>query len=326
MYNREKPLLCVENKIRKGCAISMVIPDYQRIMLPLLEYISDQKEHAMRDLSNALAEKFQLSEEERKELLPSGQQSLFYNRVGWARTYLKKAGLLESTRRGYVKITKRGLETLDQNPQAINIKHLTQFPEFLEFQRGKKSPRPDPDPDDTEDKSGSTPEETLESAYEDIRKTLAQEIIDNIMICSPYFFEKLVIDLLLKMGYGGSRLDAGKAMGRSGDEGIDGVIKEDRLGLDVIYIQAKKWTAVVGRPELQKFVGALYGQKAKKGVFITTSSFSKEAMEFVTKIENKVILIDGEQLAEMMIDHDVGVSIVNTYQIKKIDYDFFLDD
>ncbi len=301
----------------------MAIPNYQTIMLPLLEHIADQKEYAMRDIYDSLAEKFNLTPEERKELLPSGQQALFDNRAGWARTYLKKAGLLESPKRSYIKITGRGLDVLKQNPSEIDVKFLSQFPEFVEFQKGKKG---NGTKTDKPIKPDATPEETLEFAYQEIRKELSQELLSNIKNCSPIFFERLVVELLVKMGYGGSLFDAGKAIGRSGDEGIDGVIKEDKLGLDAIYIQAKRWSAVVGRPEIQKFAGALQGQKAKKGVFITTSSFTKEAMEFVDKIENKVILINGDRLTELMIDYGVGVSTANTYEIKKVDSDYFVDE
>lgn len=300
----------------------MTIPDYQSIMLPLLKLISDQKEYSMRDVFDSLAVKLNLSPEEIKELLPSGQQYLFENRVGWARTYLKKAGLLTSPKRGYVLITERGLQALKQNPIDINNKFLLQFPEFVEFQQGKKRSTKDSE----DNRKETTPEETLELAYQEIREELSQELLNNIKGCSPAFFEKLVVELLVKMGYGGSLADAGRAVGKSGDEGIDGVIKEDKLGLDAIYIQAKRWSNVVGRPEIQKFVGALYGQKAKKGVFITTSSFSKEAIDYADKIENKVILLDGDSLTELMIDYGVGVSTANTYEIKKVDSDYFVDE
>lgn len=301
----------------------MAIPDYQTMMLPLLELVSDQKEYAMREIYDALAEKFNLTPEERKELLPSGQQAHFDNRAGWARTYLKKAGLLESPRRSYIKITERGLDVLKQKPSEIDAKYLSQFPEFVEFLKGKKGDGPEPE---KPIKPGATPEETLEYAYQEIRKELSQELLSNIKRCSPTFFEKLVVELLVKMGYGGSLYDAGKAIGRTGDEGIDGVIKEDKLGLDAIYIQAKRWSSAVSRPEIQKFAGALQGQKAKKGVFITTSYFTKEAKEFVNKIENKVILVDGDRLTDLMIDYGVGVSTANTYEIKKVDSDFFVDE
>ena len=295
-------------------------------MLPLLQFNSDQQEHSVREAIEALAVHFQLTEDERKELLPSGQEAVFDNRVRWARTYLVKAGLLEATRRGYIKITNRGLNVLDQKPQFINVSYLKQFPEFFEFHSSKSSANTTMVTDAAASSDFRTPAEILEYSYETIRKELASEILSKLKNGSPEFFEKVVVELLVKMGYGGSRSDAGQAVGKSGDGGIDGIIKEDRLGLDVIYIQAKRWDGVVGRPEIQKFVGALQGQKARKGVFITTSTFSKEAREYVTLIDNKVVLIDGEQLAQLMIDYNLGVSTVAVYEVKKIDTDFFADE
>lgn len=303
-----------------------MIPDYQSIMLPYLKTVADKKEWAFHDLIETLALKFKVTEDERKTMLQSGAQRIFDNRVGWARTYLKKAGLVESTRRGFVKITSRGLEVLSQNPDIINVKFLKQFPEFIEFQNTKRETNEN-ETDETQELS-ETPEELLETAYQKIRKSLAQELINKVIQLPPTFFEKLVVDLLVKMGYGGSLADAGKAIGKTNDEGIDGTIKEDKLGLDIIYIQAKRWQpgSTVGRPEIQKFVGALAGQGAKKGIFITTSSFSKEAWEYQPKNETKIVLIDGEQLAQMMIDHDLGVYPKNKYEIKKVDHDYFGDD
>jgi len=301
----------------------MSIPDYQSIMLPLLRLLTDEKEHSFRDSIENLAQFFKLSAEERKELLPSGQQPVFDNRVGWARTYMKKAGLLETTRRGFFKITKRGLEALKQNPPEINVKFLEQYSEFIEFreirkEKGKMS-------HEIEETEKQSPEDLLVYGYQKIRQELADELLAQIKSCSPEFFERLVIELLVKMGYGGSRKDAGKAIGKTGDEGIDGIIKEDKLGLDIIYIQAKRWENMVSRPEIQKFAGALQGHRAKKGIFITTSSFSKEALDFVSKIDSKIVLIDGEHLAQLMIDHDIGVSKIASYDIKEIDTDYFLD-
>lgn len=299
----------------------MPIPDYQSIMLPLLKYAEDEQEHSLGETVDFLANQFKLSEAERKELLPSGQQQIFDNRVGWARTFLKKAGLLEPTRRAFLKITKRGLEVLKHNPKIINVKFLKQYPEFIEFQTSKRDS--DIEIDKIEDK---TPRESLEYGYQKIRRDLAKELLDLLKNCSPNFFEKIVVELLLKMGYGGSLKDAGQAIGRSGDEGVDGIIKEDKLGLDVIYIQAKRWEGTVGRPEIHKFVGALQGQRAKKGIFITTSSFSKEAIDYVSTIDTKIVLIDGEELSHLMIENDIGVSKLTSYDIKKIDYDYFEEE
>ena len=301
----------------------MAIPDYQTIMLPLLKFSSDKKEHSIREAVEFLADHFGLSEEERKKLLQSGQQEVFVNRVGWARTYMKKALLLESTRRGFLKITERGLEVIKQNPNRIDVKYLDQFKEFKKFRLTKKDKSIKQGTIENQEK---TPEEALETAYENLRSDLANELLQQIKANPPSLFEKIVVELLVKMGYGGSRKDAGQAMGKAGDEGIDGIIKEDRLGLDIVYIQAKRWEGTVGRPEIQKFAGALQGQRAKKGIFITTSKFTKEAKDFTSKIDSKIILLDGEQLAEYMIDFNVGVTPVSNYEIKKMDSDYFIED
>lgn len=305
----------------------MAIPDYQSIMLPLLNKVADKQEHKYRDLIEVLGTTFRLTDEERKELLPSGQQPIFDNRVGWANTYLKKAGLLESPRRATIVITQRGLDLLKQNPLRIDVKLLKQFPEFVDFQTVKHEDSEEETslPIDT---SAQTPEETFEGAYHRLRKSLAHELLIKVIQLPSSNFERLVVELLVKMGYGGSIKDAGKAIGKSGDEGIDVTIKEDKLGLDIIYIQAKRWQPgnVVGRQEIQKFVGALAGQGAKKGIFITTSSFTKDAIEYIPRNETKIVLIDGERLAQLMIDHNLGVAIQQTYELKKIDSDYFGDE
>jgi len=297
----------------------MSVPDYQSLMLPVLKNVSDGKEHKIRDIIETLAIEFQLTDEDRKELLPSGQQSIFDNRIAWAKTYLKKAGLVDSPKRAIIIITQRGLDVLDQKPLGINVRFLKRFPEFIEFQTSKR------DEEVQEEIFQQTPEETLDNAYIRIRKSLSQELLSKVIDLSPSFFERLVVELLVKMGYGGSIKDAGKAIGKTGDEGIDGTIKEDKLGLDIIYIQAKRWQQgnVVGRPEIHKFVGALAGQGAKKGIFITTSSFTKDALEYNPKNETKIVLIDGEQLAQYMIDHNLGVTTQQTYEIKRLDNDYF---
>lgn len=302
-----------------------MIPDYQTLMLPLLEFAGDEKEHHIREAIDYLAKKFELTDEERKMLLPSGQQPIFDNRVGWARTYLVKAGLLYSPKRGYFKITERGVEVLKNPPKKIDNDYLSTFPEFVEFRTRQKSSQ-EKDLKVLENYNKSTPEELISIGYQKLRHELATQLLDRIKSCSPSFFEKLVVDLLIKMGYGGSREEAGKAVGKTGDEGIDGIIKEDKLGLDIIYIQAKRWSNPVGRPEIQKFVGALKGQRARKGIFITTSTFSQHAIDYVSKIDIKIILIDGEKLADLMIEYNVGVSIVSSYQIKKLDIDYFIED
>ncbi len=302
----------------------MPIPDFQSIMLPLLQQFSDEKEHSIQELLGKLAQTLSLSVQEVNELLPSGKQTAFYNRVGWARTYLTKSALLEMPRRSYYKITARGKDVLKSNPPRIDMKYLERFPEYVEFREKEGTrKRPQGTGDDVEERESRTPEETLEYAYQDIRDNLAQELLVLVKKSPPVFFERLVVELLVNMGYGGSRRDAARAVGQTGDEGIDGIIDEDRLGLDTIYIQAKRWEPPVGRPEIQKFVGALMGKRARKGIFITTSTFTADAVSYVSNIDFKVILIDGKRLAEFMIDYNVGVTESMSYQLKRIDSDYF---
>lgn len=239
---------------------------------------------------------------------------------------MKKAGLLEATRRGYYRITSRGQDLLKKQPKAINVKLLKQYPEFLEFQqlKGTRGGEKVSSSGGAPDISTATPSEALESAYENLRDELSDELLARLKKSSPTFFERVVVELLVKMGYGGSRADAGKAIGRSGDGGIDGIIKEDRLGLDVVYIQAKRWdNNSVGRPDVMQFAGALQAQKANKGIFITTSRFTDDARSYVSQIGSKIVLIDGEQLTNLMIENDVGISTVSLYPVKKIDTDYF---
>lgn len=303
----------------------MAIPDYQTLMLPVLKLAADGSEHKFSQAVEQLADEFELTTEERNELLPSGSQAVFNNRVGWARSYLKQAGLLASSKRGFFNITEKGKELLATNPPKVDISVLEQYPEFIEFKNRKKekSGSESQAEEQTEQESAQTPEDALASAYKKLRSALETEVITSVKEASPSFFERLVVDLLVKMGYGGNRQDAGKALGKSGDGGIDGIINEDRLGLDVIYIQAKRWEGSVGRPEIQKFAGALQGQRARKGVFITTSYFTKEAIEYAALIESKIILIDGEHLSNLMVEHNVGVSTVGQYEVKKLDSDYF---
>jgi len=303
----------------------MAIPDFQSIMLPALRLTNDGKEHLLGETIKFLASEFNLTAEERKELLPSGTQAIFYNRVSWAVIYLRKAGLLESKKRGCFFITERGRKILENEPEKIDTKLLEQFPEFIEFKKAKRKPTIEIKKD--KPSLEGNPEEIFEAAFQDIKDTLASDLLDMIKSCTPDFFERLVIDVLINMGYGGSRIEAGEAMGQSGDEGIDGIIKEDKLGLDIIYIQAKRWgKTTVGRPEIQKFAGALLGKTAKKGIFITTSIFSQEAEHYVRGLDAKIILIDGQRLAELMIEYSVGVSSVATYEVKKIDTDYFTEE
>ena len=275
----------------------MAIPDYQTLMLPLLKYASDGEVHALRAAYDDLSAEFGLTEEERKEMLPSGRQQVINNRIGWAKTYMVKAGLLEMVRRGHFVITKRGRDVLVKTPGRIDVKFLSQYPEFVVFQAPSgQNDQGEADIPSVQDDVPVNPEESLETAYHGLRAGLAVELLKTVKAASPAFFEMLVVDLLVRMGYGGSRKEAGEAVGRSGDGGVDGMIKEDRLGLDIIYLQAKRWENTVGRPEIQKFAGALQGQRAKKGIFITTSNFSREALDYVGVIETKIILIDGVAL------------------------------
>ena len=301
----------------------MTIPDFQTIMLPLLKLAQDGKEHSINEAVEMLSGLFNLPEEEKSKLLPSGQQPIFYNRVGWARTYLKKAKLLEDPRRGYFRITERGREVLQKELKSIDMRFLRQFPEYIEFRESVRETATTPEIDESLDEL--TPEEALEEAYQKIRNDLVDELLGAVRNSAWGFFEKLVVELLVKMGYGGSRREAARAVGGSGDEGIDGIIDEDRLGLDTIYIQAKKWAEdnPVGRPEIQKFVGALQGQRAKKGIFITTSRFSEGARDYVRNIDTKVVLIDGKRLANLMIDYSVGVAPKTIYELKSLDSDYF---
>lgn len=297
----------------------MPVPDFQSVMLPLLQLAANGQEHTLRETIESLALTFQLSEADREGLLPSGRQPTFDNRVGWARTYLKKAGLLESVGRARLRITGRGLTCLGSRPERITVRFLDQFPEFQAFHT---TTAPAVDTGVLVD-GGQTPEETVETGFQSLQRNLAAELSETIAGCSPKFFEQLVVDLLIGMGYGGSRREAGEAVGQRGDGGIDGIIKEDRLGLDSIYIQAKRWEGAVGRPVVQAFVGGLEGQRARKGVLITTSTFSQQAKDYVRNIEKKIVLIDGDQLVQFLIEHNIGVSPVVTYTVKKVNRDYF---
>jgi restriction system protein len=305
----------------------MPIPDFQSFMLPVLVLAGDGHEHSLEEAREVLARQFELTLEERNELLPSGRQRRFDNRVAWAKSFLDKARLLDTPRRAHFQITERGKRLLAENLKRIDIPLLERFEEFREF----RSVQPKPpgvsmvERHQAENQS-STPEELLEQAYQSIRADLAAEVLARVKGGSSQFFENLVVELLLKMGYGGDRAEAGKAIGGVGDEGIDGIISEDRLGLDTIYIQAKRWEGTVGRPEIQKFVGALHGKRARKGVFITTGTFSPDARDYVSRIDPRVVLIDGRELANYMLDLDLGVTPKATYQVKRIDSDYFTDE
>jgi restriction system protein len=292
-------------------------------MLPLLRLAADGAEHSIQEARTRLAEQFGLTDEERGAFLPSGKQRVFDNRVAWAKTYLSQALLLEGTRRGHFRIASRGIDELAKHPERIDSRWLEQFPEFIQFrdagrEESVQSVRPEPPAGD------ETPEEMLERADQVLRNQLREAVLTQVRSMSPAFFETLVVDVLTKMNYGSP--SANRALGRTGDGGIDGMIPQDPLGLDVIYLQAKRWENSVGRPQIQEFVGALAGKRAKKGVFITTSTFTRDAREYADSIEHKVILIDGIRLADLMIDHGVGVSVRRAIEIKSLDSDYFSEE
>jgi restriction system protein len=297
-----------------------MVPDFQSIMLPLLELASDNQEHTVSEAIQALAGRFGLVEEDRKQLLPSGRQAMFDNRVGWSRTYLAKAGLLENTGRGRFRITARGRDVLNQGMDRISVTFLKQFPEFVDFHTATKKV------ETAAVTALESPEELLEASYQSLRTALAQDLLARIKSSPPEFFERLVVDLLVGMGYGGSRKDAGTAVGQTGDGGIDGIINEDRLGLDVVYIQAKRWSGSVGSVTVREFAGSLEGHRAQKGVLITTSAFTRDAEEFVQRVGKKIILIGGERLADLMIDFNIGVTPLANYEIKRMDLDYFPEE
>ena len=306
----------------------MAIPDYQTIMRPLLVLLDDGSEYGRSPIRAALASHFALTPEDLEEKLPSGRAKAFTNRVGWAITYLYRCGLLARPRRSVYTITQRGREVLAANPDRVDLAVLRQFPEFQEFtrpHRDTRGPAPAADPL-TSEVVATTPEERVAAAYAELRSALAGDLLDRVLDQSPEFFEQLVLDVLHSIGYGGHRDDV-QRLGKSGDEGVDGVIREDALGLDLIYVQAKRWSNPVSRPEIQKFVGALHGQRASRGVFITTSAFSAEARSYADSITpQRVILLDGKELAQLMIDHDVGVTVATRYDLKRIDQDYFGTD
>jgi restriction system protein len=301
----------------------MAIPDFQSVMLPLVKALGDGEERTMREVTDMLAESFHLTEQERVELLPSGQQSLFNNRVGWAKSHLKAAGLLENPIRGRVRISDLGRQVLAENPPAINVKFLKRFPAYCDF-IGKSAPH-------DEGVTGEaalveehrTPLELIDAAYKSLRQATAEDLLSKLKACSPAFFESVVVRLLMAIGYGGVA-GQGTVTGKSGDGGIDGVIKQDKLGLDVVCIQAKRWDGAVGRPTIQGFVGSMNYVRARKGVILTTSTFTKDAVDYVERIEGKkVVLINGDQLADLMIDNGLGVTTTKTYEIREVSNDFF---
>ena len=303
----------------------MPVPDFQSVMLPFLETLQDGAERTMRELTEQLALRFKLTDAERQEHLPSGPQSLFYNRVAWAKTHLKNAGLIDNPLRGKVGISEEGRRVLSQKPPVINCRFLKQFPSYLKF----IGQTPDEDgavQEETVIESTQTPLELMDASFNTLRKATAEELLVRLKTCSPAFFERVVVRLLREMGYGSVTGDA-SVTGKPGDGGIDGIIKEDKLGLDVVCIQAKRWEGSVGRPEVQGFVGSMDYIRGKKGVILTTSQFTKDALNFVERIEGKkVVLIDGAKLASLMIEHNVGVKPTKLYELKEVSNDFFDED
>lgn len=299
----------------------MSVPDFQSFFVPVLRFTADGSDHSMGELRERIAVDLKLTPEDLSQKLPSGVQTVYANRIAWSAVYLTKAGALERVKRGVFRITERGKELLALNLPKLTVQHLSHYPEFVAFHKGSQSGG-----DEIQEcraEKTQTPEEQLADAYKVLREALANDVLETVKKASPSFFEKLVIDLLVAMGYGGSVEDAGRAVGKSGDGGIDGIIKEDKLGLDVVYVQAKRWNNSVGRPVVQAFAGSLEGVRARKGVLITTSYYSQDALEYVRMIEKRIVLIDGNQLADLMIDHDIGVNVVQTYKIKRLDSDYF---
>lgn len=302
----------------------MTIPTYEQFMYPFLEYLKDGEEHTLQELYKVLPEHFSLTDEELERTIPSGKQKVFVNRIGWARTYLKNAKLIESPKRAVFKITDRGRSILaDPTINEINESVLKQFEEFVAFKNGNNNSNSSVSSTGNTRVTTATPLEAIIENYNTLKHALQQELLDKIMNNTPQFFEQLIVDLIVAMGYGGSVQDAGKAVGKSGDGGIDGVIKEDVLGLDKIYLQGKRWTNPVSRPDIQSFVGSLVGYKANKGIFITTSRFTKESIEYATSIDKSLILIDGDKLTDLMFEYNVGVSNEQTFTLKRLDLDYF---
>lgn len=300
----------------------MPVPDFQTLMLPALRVLSTVSPATAMQVRAALAVEFGLTAAELAELLPSGRQTTFANRVAWAYSYLKQAGLIASPRRGVYEITARGREILAQPPARIDIPFLSRFPEFQALRQPSVNAQSETAlPAQT--LTALTPDEQIRAGYKRLREALAAQLLERTLSLSASSFERLVVDVLVGLGYGGSRLDAAEVVGGGGDEGIDGIIKEDRLGLESIYVQAKRWQGTVGRPEIQRFAGALQGQRARKGIFITTSTFTADAVSYARGLQTTIVLIDGRQLAELMMEAGVGVSPADEIHILKADEDYF---
>jgi restriction system protein len=298
----------------------MAVPDFQSLMLPFLETLQDGQERTMRELTDLLAERFKLTDEDRREHLASGPQPVFYNRVAWAKTHLKNAGLIDNSVRGKVRISEEGRKVLAEKPATVNCRFLKQFPSYREFCGITSTPESDEKAEAVLE-STKAPEELIEESCEALNNALADELLDRVKSKSPQFFEQLVVQLLEKMDYG-----VGRVTGRPGDSGIDGLIDQDPLGLDAVYIQAKRWGDSVGRSDVQKFAGSMEGFRATKGVMLTTSTFSKDAKEYVKQIGRRIVLIDGRRLVQLMIQYDLGVATARSYLVKKLDHDYFEEE
>ncbi|MBL4586896.1 MAG: restriction endonuclease [Flavobacteriales bacterium] len=305
----------------------MALPTFQSFFYPFLKFSSDKKEHSLKEVKTHLSNHFSLTAEERTEKVRSGTQTKFDNRIYWTRSYFIKAGLIKSSKRAHFTITKSGLEFLEQFKDSITTTNLKEIDAFRNFNSGTQAKKDLISENDQTEliETQSTPHESLENSFSVIQKQLAHELLEKTKSNTWQFFEDLVIELMVKMGYGGSRVTAREQLSRTNDEGIDGIINEDKLGLDVIYLQAKKWTkeTSIGRPEIQKFVGALHGKRANKGVFITTGLFANTSYEYVKTIVPKVILIDGETLSNLMIEYSLGTTTMESYHVKKVDLDYF---
>jgi restriction system protein len=302
----------------------MTIPDYQTLMRPVLEILADGQERTNSELRESVAARFKLTDADLREMVPSGQKPLFNDRLSWATSYLTQAGAITRVKRGVYRGNSRGFELLQQNSRRVDVNVLEQFPEIQAFRARTSGDKSRPKPADGDAPDEATPEESLESAFHNLRSAIEADLLQQVKAASPAFFERLVVELLVAMGYGGTLKDAGQAIGRSGDGGIDGIIKEDRLGLEVIHVQAKRWDdRTVGRPEIQSFAGSLDGVRAKKGIFITTSTFSGDARTYVDRIDKRIVLIDGDQLSTLMYDFGIGVTATATYAVKRVDSDYF---
>jgi restriction system protein len=307
----------------------MAVPDFQTLMLPVLREFADGAEHAPKEIRQRVADRLQLTPKDIQEMVPSGTQTRLANRVAWAHIYLKRAGLLASPRRGVYRMAERGAEVLKSPPSQLNMQFLERYPEYREFRAKQSSSEVPTSPDEAAVPGPTallTPDEQIRAGYQLLHANLAAQLLDRVRQASPLFFEHLVVKLLVEMGYGGSYADAAQVVGKSGDGGIDGIIKEDRLGLESIYVQAKRWEATVGRPDVQQFTGALHGRHARKGVMITTSSFSRDAIDCAKISQIAIVLVDGVQLADFMIEFGVGVTDVETIRLKKLDEDYFLEE